>query len=157
MSKKVALITLFLAVVGAFIFDASMLIFQSGKLEKMIHSIQRFDSLYSSNLRMRQQFALYSGKLNLSSVSKDKLSSELRNIVGGPLKISGSTISFSGNAVVNAEKLLNVLARYTNVAVKEIKMESLIPVKYTGFSYNEMFKEKIILKELVVSVYGGGK
>ncbi len=154
MSRKVALITLLLALIGAFIFDSSMLVLQSGKLEKMIRSIQHFDSLYSENLRMRRQLATYSEKLNIKPITKEKLKAELDKLLGASIRISGENVTFKGKALIDASKLLNTLAQYTNVAVKNLEIDSLIPVKYTGFSYTS-FKEKVILKKLIVSVYGG--
>ena len=156
MSRKLAVILIFLSVIFVVVFDVVMVFNQSGKLEKIIHSIQKFDSLYSQNFRMQQQLLLYSKKVNANAISKNDLKRELEKFIpASKIKVSGDTLSFKGNTEVNASKLLNTLLAYTNVKVENISLNSLIPVRYSGFSYSEIFKEKVVLTKLTVKVYGG--
>ncbi|WP_036222916.1 hypothetical protein [Mesoaciditoga lauensis] len=156
MSRKSAVVIIILAIVFIVVFDATMLFVQSGKLEKIIHSIQKFDSLYSQNFRMQQQLLLYSRKLNTNTISRNKLKAELEKLIPpSQIKVSGDTLSLKSEVEVNTLKLLNLLLSYTNVSVMDISFTSSIPVKYSGFSYSEVFSEKVILKKLIVKVYGG--
>ena len=156
MSRKMAIAVIALVLAFIIIFDTTMLFIQSGKLERIIHSIQKFDTLYSQNFRMQQQLLIYSKKLNVKTISRNELKRKLGDFMPVTnLKVSGDTLTFSGEVEVNASKLLNLLLTYTNVSVENISFSSLIPVKYSGFSYNGVFKEKVMLKKLVVKVYGG--
>ncbi|WP_456398945.1 hypothetical protein [Mesoaciditoga sp.] len=156
MSRKVAMVLIILSLAFMVIFDATMLFVQSGKLEKIIRSIQKFDTLYSQNFRMQQQLLLYSKKINAVTISANALEEKLKVLIpDANFKVSGDTISFSGNILVDPSKLLDLLLNYTNVSVEDISFSSLIPVRYSGFSYNEIFKEKVALKKLIVKVYGG--
>jgi len=156
MSRKSAMVLIILSLLFMVIFDSTMLFVQSGKLEKIIHSIQKFDALYSQNFRMQQQLLLYSKKVNAVTISRNALKKKLEDFVpDANFKVSGDTIIFNGNVLVNPSKLLNLFLNYTNVSVEDISFSSLIPVRYSGFSYNEVFKEKVILKKLIVKVYGG--
>ncbi len=156
MSRKSAVVIIILAIVFIVVFDTTMLFVQSGKLEKIIHSIQKFDSLYSQNFRMQQQLLLYSRKLNTNTISRNKLKTELEKLIPpSQIKVSGDTLSLKSEVKVNTLKLLNLLLSYTNVSVVDISFASSIPVKYSGFSYSEVFSEKVTLKKLIVKVYGG--
>ena len=156
MSRKSAVVIIILAIVFIVVFDTTMLFVQSGKLEKIIHSIQKFDSLYSQNFRMQQQLLLYSRKLNTNTISRNKLKTELEKLIPpSQIKVSGDTLSLKSEVKVNTLKLLNLLLSYTNVSVMDISFTSSIPVKYSGFSYSEVFSEKVTLKKLIVKVYGG--
>ena len=156
MNRKFVIFTIFVTIGLIITFDFATLLLQSGRLEKITKSIQRFDTLYSQDFRMNQQLLTYSKKLKFSKVSSLQLRDKLLN--SAPLaefKVSRDTVTLVKPAEVDAVRLLNTLSKYTNVNVIEISMKSMIPVKYVGFTYKGTFKERVTLENLVVKVYGG--
>ncbi len=155
MNRKFVIFTIFISIGLMVIFDFTTLLLQSGKLEKITKSIQKFDTLYSQNFRMNQQLLTYSKKLELNEVSPSRLKNELLNSPSfADFKISKDTIRLVKPAEIDAVKLLNTFLKYTNVNVIDVSMKSIIPVKYVGFTYKSTFKEHVMLENLVAKVYG---
>ncbi len=156
MNRKFVIFTIILTIGLMVTFDFVSLFLQSGKLEKITKSIQKFDTLYSQNFRMNQQLLTYSKKLKFSEVTSSQLKDEFLNSAPyADFKVSRDTVKLVKPSEVDAVKLLNTLSKYTNVNVIDISMKSMIPVKYVGFIYKGTFKERVMLENLVVKVYGG--
>ncbi len=156
MNRKFAIFTILVAIGLMITFDFVSLLLQSGNLEKITKSIQKFDTLYSQNFRMNQQLLTYSKRLKFSEVTLLQLKDELLNSAPyADFKVSRDTVKLVKPAEVDAVELLNTLSKYTNVNVIDISMKSMIPVKYVGFIYKGTFKERVMLENLVVKVYGG--
>ncbi|GEM_PF-1552574 len=158
MSRKLSLILIFTTLALVLIFDLVMFLHFSGSLEKITHSIQKFDTLYSQDFRMNQQLSFYSKKLRSHAVTLSNLKKALMAALpSAKFKISRSTLALSEPTQVDPIALLNVLGEFTNVNVIEISMKSLTPINYVGFEYKSGFisYEHVILEKFVVRVYGG--
>ncbi len=156
MSRKLALILIFVVFGLVVIFDFIMFLRFTGSLERITRSIQTFDNLYSQSFRMKQQLSLYSRKLRSHAVSLSNLDHELKSFLpSAKIKTSGDTLILLKPVQVDPDRLLNLLGAFTNISVVKISMKSLAPVKYVGFKYKFGFAEHVMLESLVVKVYGG--
>ncbi len=156
MNRKFVIFTILMAIGLMISFDFVTLFLQSGKLEKITKSIQKFDTLYSESFRMNQQLSTYSKRIELSEVSPSHLKNELlKSAPSAKFSVSRDTVKLEKPVEIDVVKLLNTLLKYTNVNVVEMSIKSMMPVKYVGFAYKGTFKEHVTLENLVVKIYGG--